>query len=89
MSSGSSVAGGTGDVILAAYNNSNIQLARASGNDVGLFASGSILDANDDVVANTLNVVANGVVFDSRNTIGARILGTFLPTTTETRSIYK
>ena len=75
MASGSSVAGGTGDVVLAAFNNSNIQLARASGNDVGLFAAGSILDANDDVVANTLNIVATGAVLQANNAIGTADTG--------------
>ncbi len=65
MASGSSIASGNGQVIVAAFN-SGIQLARVSGSVVGLLATGAITDANDNVTPNTLNVVANAACHSSQ-----------------------
>ncbi len=77
MASGSSIAGGTGQVILAAFD-SGIQLARVSGSVVGLLAANAITDANDDVTPNTLNIVANAAVLQT-GSIGAPDTGNVNP----------
>lgn len=73
MASGSLISGGTGNVLLAAFD-SSIQLARVDGSGVGLLASNAITDANDSITPNTVNVVASRAVFQA-NTIGGSEVG--------------